>query len=167
MNTSLAPEISRIHAIGEFTLERGRDARQAETADLLHEGRRVATLEARVLEAQFRLADGSTLLLASSDEAFEERLSLLLLGPDLKQRDLLLIGGATTPGFLAYAEAHGPDEIAFCWHDLEQVVTVRPCRSFLGLRRRWLTLRDLVPQRDLRRRARGKRHAPGKPSVRG
>jgi hypothetical protein len=116
---------------------------------VLHQGKRVATVEARVIEAQFRFPDGSTLLLASDDEPFEERLTLLYLGPDLRERDRVLVGGAYTPGFLAYAEPRGPAEVAFCWHDLEQVVAIRPRHTWFGLRTRWLTVRDLIAQQDL------------------
>ena len=123
----------------------------------MHGSRGVAKVKARTLEAQFRLSDGATLLLASSDEPFEEQLCLLLLGPDLRQREMLRVGGATTPGFLAYAEAHGPDEVAFCWHDLEQVVNVRARPVWFGLRTRWLSVRDLVPQRQAERRVRAPR----------
>lgn len=114
---------------------------------VLHGAKRITTVDATVMEAQFRFPDGSTLLLASDNEPFKEILTLLYLGPDMSVRDRVLVGGAYTPGFLAYAAAHGPAEIGFCWHDLEQVVTIRPRRVWFGLRTRWLTIRDLIPQR--------------------
>ncbi len=113
----------------------------------MHDGNRVTTVDGTVIEAQFRFPDGSTLLLVSDNEPFKEMLTLLYLAPNLSVRDRMLVGGAFTPGFLAYAEVHGPASIAFCWHDLEQVVTIRPYRALFGLRRRWLTVTDLVPQR--------------------
>ena len=163
MNMMIAPSLRRPRAVREFSLQ-GSTGRNAGIARVMHGSRLVATVQARTLQAQFRLSDGSTLLLAgragrslrnalllaSSDEPFHEQLCVLLLGPDLRQRELLRIGGATTPGFLAYAESHGPDEVAFCWHDLEQVVSVRARRRFFGLQTRWLSVRDLVPQRRVR-----------------
>ncbi len=153
------PESKRPRPVSVFTLQPIGDARRPSAATLLYKGRPVAAIEARVIEAQFRLPDGRALILASNDEPFAERLVVLLLGPDLRPCDSMLLGGATTPGFLAYAEAHGPDEVAFCWHDLEQVVRVRMRRSWFGLRTRWLSLRDLVPQRAPARRWRQGRPA--------
>ena len=154
MSAFTGPESRRPRPVSGFSLRRTGGARDPHSADLLYKGRPVATIEAGMLEAQFRLAEGGALILASNDEPFKERLTVLLLGPDLRQRDIVLLGGATTPGFLAYAEAHGPDEVAFCWHDLEQVVSIRPRREWFGLRTRWLSVRNLVPQREPGRRAR-------------
>ena len=154
MSGVTGPDSRRPRPVSGFSLQRPGGKRDVLAADLLYKGRLVGTVQARVIEAQFRLADGGALILASCDQPFKERLTLLQLGPDLRRRDVMLLGGATTPGFLAYAEAHGPDEVAFCWHDLEQVVSVRPRREWFGLRTRWLGVRDLVPQREPARRTR-------------
>ena len=121
---------------------------------LTQHGRHVAPVEARKIEAQFRLPDGCIAVLASDDEPFKEKLLILLVGPDLRVRDQVILGGAYTPGFLAYAAPHSAREIVFCWHDHEQVVTIDRRRTWFGLRTRWLTVRDLVPQRDPTLRAR-------------
>ena len=111
-------------------------------------GRPVTAVQGLVVEAQFDLGDRSTLVLVSDNTPFHEVLTLSLVGPDLRERDRVMVGGAYPQGFLAYAEPHGPGEIAFCWHDLDLVVTVRRYWSWLSLRRRWLKLRDTVPQRE-------------------
>ncbi len=119
------------------------------TAELLHHGRHVTAVGATRIDAQFQLPDGSAIVFASDDTPFKEVLNILLVGPDLQVRDLLRVGGATTPGFLAYAEAHAEGQIAFCWHDHEQVLTVRHRRRWFGLASSWLRVDDLVPQRPL------------------
>ena len=114
---------------------------------LLFKGRPVVAVAGLAVEAQFGFADGSTLVLISDNTPFKEVLTLTLIGPDLRERDRVLVGGAYPQGFLAYAERHGPDEVAFCWHDLDLVAVVRRYWSWFKLRRRWLRLRDTVPQR--------------------
>ena len=148
------PHAKAIRPVEEFSLRALPSQGNQAMGELLHLGRVVADVAARILEAQFRLADGSTLVLVSDDTMFVETITILLVGPDLRVRDEMAVGGATTPGFLAYAEAHGADAVAFCWHDHEQVVTVRRRRAWHGLRTNWLAMRDLVPQRDPARRAR-------------
>ncbi len=115
---------------------------------LLFKGRPVVAVPGLVAEAQFILDDRSTLVLVSDNTPFHEVLTISLIGPDLRERDRVLVGGAYPQGFLAYAEPYGGNEVAFCWHDLDLVVTVRSYWSWLSLRRRWLKLRDTVPQRD-------------------
>ena len=137
-----------IRPVDEFSLRPAPFEAKPAACELLHRGRAVAPVRARLVEAQFRYPDGSTLVLASDDTAFHESLTVLLVGPDLRVRDKAVVGGATTPGFLAYAEPHGPDGVAFCWHDREHLVRVRRRRAWHGLRTKWLSLRDLVPQRD-------------------
>ncbi len=110
---------------------------------VLYHGRRVTEVEARILEAQFRLPDGSTLLLLNDDQPFKEKLTLLLVDADLQIRDRKELGGAFTPGFLTYAYPVGLDQVAFCWHDLEQVVTIRRFRRWFKLRSNWLAVREL------------------------
>ena len=129
----------------DFTLEVAAD--RAKTYDtLLHRGRRVAEVEARIVEAQFRLLDGSTLVLLNDDKPFKEMLTLVLVGPDLKLRDRMQLGGAFTPGYLTYAYPLSRNEVAFCWHDLDQVVTVGRHKRWFGLRSAWLTVREVAIQ---------------------
>lgn len=142
MNSQTATAMS---SVDEFTLEIAAD--RSRTYDtLLYRGRVVTAVEARVVEAQFRLADGSTLVLLNDDEPFKETLTLVLVGPGLDVLDRLVLGGAFTPGYLTYAYPLGPDEVAFCWHDLDQVVTVRRVQRWFGLRPSWLRVRELAVQ---------------------
>ena len=129
----------------DFTIEPGRNG----AADMLQfKGRPVVAVTGQVVEAQVGFPDHSTLVLVSDNRPFQEVLTLLLVGPNLRVLDSVMVGGAYPQGFLAYAERHSPDEIAFCWHDLDLVVAVRRYWSWLRLRRRWLALRDTVPQRE-------------------
>ena len=131
-----------ISIVEEFTLQVAAD--RVKTYDtVLHRGRQVTEVEARILEAQFRLPDGSTLLLLNDDQPFKEKLTLLLVDPGLRVRDRKELGGAFTPGYLTYAYPVGLDQVAFCWHDLEQVVTIRRFRRWFGLRSGWLAVREL------------------------
>lgn len=114
---------------------------------LQFKGRPVTAVPGQVVEAQFSLPDHSTLVLVSDNTPFKEILTLCLIGPELRERDRVKVGGAYPQGFLAYAERLSPEEVGFCWHDLDLVVTVRRYWSWLSLRRRWLSLRDTVPQR--------------------
>ena len=139
------PGFSTIRSVEDFTLDLAAD--RTKTYDtLLHGGRRITEVEARIVEAQFRLSDGSTLVLLNDDEPFREMLTLVLVGPDLKVRDRLQLGGAFTPGFLTYAYPIGENEIAFCWHDLDQVVTIERYKRRLGLRSGWLRVREEAVQ---------------------
>ena len=131
--------------VDEFTLEVAAD-RDAEYDTLLHKGRHVADVEARIVEAQFRLPDGSTLVMLNDDTQFREMLTILLIGSGLKVMDEVRLGGAFTPGYLTYAYPAGPAEVAFCWHDLDQVVRVRRHRPWLGVRSRWLSVREMPMQ---------------------
>jgi hypothetical protein len=128
--------------VDDFTLEIAAD-RDASYDTLLHKGRHVADVEARILEAQFRLADGGTLLLLNDDRQFKEMLTILLISPALTVMDRLKLGGAFTPGYLTYAYPVASDEVAFCWHDLDQVVQVRRHRGLFGVRPRWLSVREM------------------------
>jgi hypothetical protein len=129
----------------EFTLEPGR---KGESATLQFKGRPVVPVDGDKVEAEFHFPDGSFLVLVSDNTSFEEVLTIILVGPDLRQRDRVLVGGAYPQGFLAYAERLGANEVAFCWHDLDLVVTIGRHWSWMNLRRRWLKLRDTVPQRE-------------------
>ena len=120
---------------------------------LQFKGRPVVAVPGLTVEAQFTFPDHSTLVLVSENTPFKEMLTITLIGPDLKERDRVLVGGAYHQGFLAYAERRGADEVAFCWHDLDLVVVVRRYWSWFKLRRRWLRLRDTIPQRPVRVRA--------------
>ena len=131
--------------VDEFTLVIAAD-RDADYDTLLHKGRHVADVEARIVEAQFRLPDGSTLVMLSDDTQFKEMLTILLIGSGLKLLDQVKLGGAFTPGYLTYAYPTGPAEVAFCWHDLDQVVRVCRRRPLLGVRPRWLTVREMPMQ---------------------
>ena len=141
MDISVAASLEMMTSVNEFTLEVAAD-RKANYDTLFHKGRRVAEVEARILEAQFRLTDGSTLLMLNEDEEFKEMLTLLLVSPALKVVDEFRLGGAFTPGFLTYAYPISEDEVAFCWHDLDQVVRVRHHRPSLSFRKRWLSVRE-------------------------
>ena len=145
MDASSGSGDAMMATVDEFTLELAED-RAAAFDTLLFRGRRVADIEARVIETQFRLADRSTLLLLSDDTPYKEKLTIVLLSAGLKALDRLVIGGAYTPGFLAYASPIGPDEVSFCWHDLEQVVKVGRYSRWFGLRAGWLSVRDLESQ---------------------
>ncbi len=137
--------IATASSVDEFTLAVAAD--RSKTFDtLLHRGRPVTEVEARILEAQFRLPDGSTLLLLNDDEPFKETLTLVLVGAGLEVLDRIVLGGAFTPGYLTYAYPLGPDEVAFCWHDLDQVVTVRRFPRWFGLRSGWLRVREVAVQ---------------------
>ena len=129
--------------IDEFSLAVAAD-RAVQFDTLLHRGRPVADVEARILEAQFRLPDGSTLLMLNDDTPFKELMTLLLIGPDLQVMDRVLVGGAFTSGYLTAAYPCGPDEIAFCWHDRDQVLTIRRYDRWFGLRSGWLQVRDVA-----------------------
>ena len=131
--------------VADFTIEIAAD-RDAAYDTLLHKGRRVADVEARIVEAQFRRPDGSTLLLLNDDQPFKEVLTIMLVSAGLEVLDELRLGGAFTPGFLTYAYPSGPDEVAFCWHDLDQLVSIRRHRSAFGLRPRWLKVREVPMQ---------------------
>ncbi len=130
---------------GDFSVEPGR---KGVPNMLQFKGRPIVAVTGLVVETQFALPDRSTLVLVSDNTPFQEVLTLCLIGPDLRERDRVLVGGAYPHGFLAYAERHGPQEVAFCWHDLDLVVTIGRYWSWLSLRRRWLKLRDTVPQRE-------------------
>ena len=137
MNATAASGPETIAVVTEFAIDVA-DDRQA-TYDTLHyRGRWVADVEARIVESQFRMPDGSTLLMLNDDKPFRELLTILLVGPSLNVVDSIRIGGAFTPGYLTTAYPIGPDQIAFCWHDLDQIVTVRRRRKRFGLRSRWL-----------------------------
>ncbi len=123
---------------------------------LRFKGRPVVAVQGSVVEAQFRLPDGSALVLVSDHTPFEEVLTLSLIGPDLRERDRALVGGAYPQGFLAYAAGRGTNQVEFCWHDLDLVATVARHWSWLSLRRRWLSLEDTIPQRDPARRRAGR-----------
>ena len=114
---------------------------------LQFKGHPVVPVQGTVVEAQFRFPDQSTLVLVGDHTPFEELLTILLIGPNLQERDRVLVGGAYPQGFLAFAAPEGPDEVGFCWHDLELVVRVRQYWNWFSMRRRWLKLRDTVPQR--------------------
>ena len=145
MDMTVALQAPAILPSHEFSLQPGGPGKPG---TLKYFDRDVAWIDAGLLQAQFRLPDGGTLVLASDDTPFRERLIILLISHDLRVLDRLLVGGATTPGFLAYAAAHGPDEVAFCWHDLDQVVIIQPYRRLLSRRRAWLRLRDTMSQRE-------------------
>ena len=152
-------------SVDEFTLEVAVD--RSRTYDtLLYRGRVVTEVEARVVEAQFRLADGSTLVLLNDDEPFKENLTLVLVGPGLDVLDRLVLGGAFTPGYLTYAYPLGPDEVAFCWHDLDQVVTVRRVPRWFGLRPGWLRVREVAVQPLRPVRAAGSKPPRARPPAR-
>ena len=139
------PGSGTIRCIEEFTLDVAAD--RAKTYDtLLHRGRRVTEVEARIVEAQFRLSDGSTVVLLNDDTPYREMLTLVLVGPDVKVRDRLRLGGAFTPGYLTYAYPVGENEIAFCWHELDQVLTIGRYKRWFGLRSGWLRARELAIQ---------------------
>lgn len=145
MDVSTDTVFETIAPVGGFTLDVAAD-RSASYDTLLYKGRRVTEVEARVVEAQFRLPNGSTLVLLNEDEPFKEMLTLILVGPNLKVLDRKMLGGATTPGYLIYAYPAGPNEVAFCWHDLEQVVTIRQFPRWFGLRSGWLQVREVGVQ---------------------
>jgi hypothetical protein len=129
--------------VDEFTLELAAD-REASYDTLLHKGRHVADVEARIVEAQFRLPDGATVVLLNDDRQFREMLTVLLVSPALTVLDRVKLGGAFTPGYLTYAYPVGPDEVAFCWHDLDQIVQIRRHRPLFGVRPRWLKVREVA-----------------------
>ena len=132
-------------SVADFSVQVAED--RAKTYDtVLYCGRRVTEVEARILEAQFRLPDGSTLLLLNEDQPFREKLTLILIDFELRVLDRLELGGAYTPGFLTYAYPVGPDQVAFCWHDLEQLVTIRRFARWFGLRSGWLKVKDVEVQ---------------------
>ena len=143
MDVSSGPVFDTIAVVDEFTLEMAAD-RATRFDTLLHRGRPVADVQARILEAQFRLSDGSTLVMLNDDTPFKEVLTLVLVGPGLQVRDEILVGGAFTPGYLTAAYPCSPDEIAFCWHDRDQVVTIRRTARWFGLRSSWLKVRDVA-----------------------
>ena len=145
MQSRTEARVAPMRTTADFTLEAGT---KGAPNMLLYKGRPVVAVPGLVVEAQFVLEDGSTVVLVSDNTPFHEVLSIALIGPDLRERDRVLVGGAYPQGFLAYAEPHGADEVAFCWHDLDLVVTIRRYWSWLTLRRRWLKLRDTVPQRE-------------------
>lgn len=147
MDSSADLSAHAIRAVTDFSIRVSPNPARAPNA-LMQGERRVTTLTARLIEAQYRLADGKTLILASDDEPFEESLTILLIGPDLRVLDQEELGGAYTPGFMAYVAPFSDNEVVFCWHDHEQVVTVRRYRPWHRIRPRWLSLRDLLPQRD-------------------
>ena len=145
MDSSADPYLGTISTVSEFALQVAAD-REKTYDTLLHRGRRVTEVEARILEAQFRLPDGRTLLLLNEDQPFKEKLTLLLLDAGLRVLDRIEVGGAFTPGYLTYAYPVGPDAVAFCWHDLDQLVTVRRFVRWFGLRSSWLRVRDVAVQ---------------------
>ena len=153
MDMSTNAVFDTIVAVDGFTIDVAAD-RTADYDTLLYKGRRVTEVEARIVEAQFRLPDGTALVFLNDDEQFKEMLTVVLVGPGLDVLDQMRLGGAYTPGYFTYAYPSGPDEIAFCWHDLEQLVTVRPHRRRLGLRRRWLRVREIHVQAPKPARAR-------------
>ena len=145
MKTHVEADAEPMPAVDDFSVEPGSD----DAPTMLHfKGRPVVAVQGSTVEAQFAFQDRSTLVLISDNTLFKEVLTLSLIGPDLRERDRVMVGGAYTQGFLAYAERHSPDEVAFCWHDLDLVVTVRRYWSWLSLRHRWLKLRDTIPQRQ-------------------
>ena len=147
MDTSSKTIPALVGPVSDFDIEVADDPVTSYNV-LRHSGLKVADLDSTVIEAQFRLEDGSTVVLASDNTQFNEKLTILLVGPDLRVRDTWTQAGVYTPGFLTYASMRTPTEIAFCWHDRDQVLTVTPRREWFGLRTRWLKVRDLLPQRD-------------------
>ena len=144
MKTSVEADADTMPAADDFSVELGPKG----SLNILHfKGRPVVPMQGSTVEAQFTLSDRSTLVLISDNTLYQEVLTLSLIGPDLRERDRVMVGGAYAQGFLAYAERHSPDEVAFCWHDLDLVVTVGRYWSWLSLRYRWLKLRDTMPQR--------------------
>ena len=142
---------SQISIVDEFGLAAATN-RKRQYDTLLHRGRRVAEVAARRVEAQFRFPDGNTLLLLNDDTEFKENLTVILINPALVELDRLQVGGAFTPGYLTSAYACSANEVCFCWHDLEQVVTIgRHTRRF-GLHTGWLKLRDVDAAAPRRRR---------------
>ncbi len=136
---------SPITTTTEFTIDIGS---QKPPYTLHFKGRPVVEVQGTVVEAQFRFPDGNALVLVGDHTIFEEVLTLTLIGPDLRERDRVLVGGAYAQGFLAYAAPRGTNQVEFCWHDLELVATIGQYWSWMSLRRRWLSLEDTVPQRD-------------------
>ena len=151
MQTVASADKHQIRPIDEFAIE---VAPKGQLNMLRYKGHPVVPVQGSVVEAQFRFPDQSTLVLVADHTPFEELLTILLIGPNLQERDRVLVGGAYPQGFLAYAAPEGPGEVGFCWHDLDLIVTVRQYWSWFSLRRRWLKLRDTVPQRE-----------PAKPAV--
>ena len=143
MTTDVAP--ATMSVVDEFTLEVAAD-RDTAYDTLFHRGRRVASVEARRVEAQFRLANGSTLLLLNDDRPYKEVLTILLVSAGLRVLDTRRVGGAFTPGYLTSAYSTSPNDVVFCWHDLDQMVTVRQHRSPFGWRTRWLAVTDIPMQ---------------------
>ena len=150
VNTDVA--FGTMSIVDEFTVEIAAD-RDAAYDTLLYKGRRVAEVEARAVEAQFRLADGSTLLLLNDDRPFKEMLTILLVSAGLRVLDQIRLGGAFTPGYLTSAYPTSPSDVVFCWHDLDQMVTVRRHRARFGWRTRWLAVRDIPMQLPTSQRA--------------
>lgn len=155
MDISVGATTPAMATVDEFTLDVAED-RTARYDTLLHKGRRVADVEARIVEAQFRRPDGSTLVLLNDDEPFKEMLTVLLVSPALKELDRVRLGGAFTPGYLTAAYPTSADTLAFCWHDLDQIVTVRRRRRWFGIGKlRWLSVRDVMAERPRVAAARG------------
>ena len=145
MDVSATSFFGTISSVDEFALEVAAN-RKATYDTLLHRGRPVTDVEARIVEAQFRLPDGSTLVFLNDDQPFKEVLTLVLVDAGLRVLDRLQLGGAFTPGYLTYAYPIGPEQVAFCWHDLDQVVTIRRYRRVFGLRSGWLAVREVAVQ---------------------
>ena len=141
MDVSANSLFETISSVEGFSLDVAAD-RKATYDTLLYRGRPVAEVEATIVEAQFRLPDGSTLVMLNDDEPFKEMLTLILVSPGLKVLDRVAIGGAFTPDYLTYAHPIGPDQVAFCYHALDQVVTIRRYRPWFSLRTRWLKVRE-------------------------
>jgi hypothetical protein len=145
MDVSSNSVFETVSAVDEFSLVIAAD-RSIHFDTVTYKGLEIAAVEAQIIEAQFRFLDGSTLLLLNQTDEFKEKLTLLLVSAGLKELDRLLLGGAFTPGYLTYAYPIGPDEIAFCWHGLDQIVTVRRHRPRFAWRHRWLEVRELAVQ---------------------
>ena len=101
---------------------------------LLFNDRAVMRLPARLVEAQFQLADGGYLIFATQDSPYEEQLTILCLDADFRERDRASIGQPYTPGLLQDVTPTGADRISFRFaRPAPWSLEISPRRRLLGL----------------------------------
>lgn len=95
-----------IQTIQRFNL-RETDGRYCLTFDDVE----IPSVDAKLLEGQFELSDGSFLVIMTEDCPYEESMTVILFGFDLKQQDRLVFGAAYTSFVIKQCLVHGESEV--------------------------------------------------------
>lgn len=111
--------------VSSFSLRREPSASRG---TLLHEGRDTGFhIDAALLEAQFEVQPGLSLLFFTDNSPHEEELQVVLLDPRFRLLDGLALGQPYTPGVLSGLHPEGAHRIAFeFFADTRMVLSVHP-----------------------------------------